>query len=410
MFYPLAVNIGLRYANSRRSFISFISVVAIAGLVLSVAVLVLVTSVMNGFERELKERVLGVVAHLSVRGVTPLVEWRNDAAALAKVPGVVGVAPFIDGTGLLVANGRSSGVTFNGIDPALEAAVSDLAKYVTDGDVGKLVDGSFGVLLGRAIADHLGVAAGDSVTAVLPDASVSLVGLIPRQKRIKVIGIVDTQSELDQRSAYLALGDAARLFRLGNRVQGLNVRLVDLFDAASVGSQAMAVLGPEKVYAVTWMRMHGNLYRAIEFQRAMMFLLLSLLVGVAAFNLVSALIMVVNQRRGDVAVLRTLGSGTSTIVLSFLVLGGTIGLAGVGLGLLLGTGASLLVQDGYRWLEGVLGLHLMGQYFISYLPAQVRVADLVAVAVVALLLSLGSTLYPAYRAARLKPADVLKHE
>jgi lipoprotein-releasing system permease protein len=410
VFYPLAVNIGLRYATSRRSFISFISIVAIAGLVLSVAVLVLVTSVMNGFERELKERVLGVVPHLTVRGVAPLENWRDDAATLAKVPGIIGVAPFIDGTGLLVANGRSSGVTFNGIDPAVEGAVSDIGKYVVSGDIDLLVDGSFGVLLGRGIANHLGVTTGDFVTAVLPDASVSLVGLIPRQKKVRVLGIVDTQSELDQRSVYLSLGDAARLFRLGRSVQGLNVRLADLFNASNAGAEAVAVLGPERVYAITWMRMHGNLYRAIEFQRAMMFLLLSLLVGVAAFNLVSALIMVVNQRRGDVAVLRTLGGGTSTIVVSFLVLGGIIGLAGVGLGLLLGTGASLLVQDGYRWLESALGLHLMSQYFISYLPAQVRVVDLVTVAAVALLLSLGSTLYPAYRAARLKPADVLKHE
>jgi len=410
VFYPLAVNIGLRYANSRRSFISFISVVAIAGLVLSVAVLVLVTSVMNGFERELKERVLGVVPHLSIRGQEGLVDWRADAATLAKLPGIAGVAPFIDGTGLLVANGRATGVTFSGIDPALEGAASDLAKYVASGDIAQLADGSFGVLLGKGVAGHLGVGVGDYVTAVLPDASVSLVGLIPRQKKVKVVGVIDTQSELDQRSAYLALGDAARLFRLGNRVQGLNVRLVDLFNASTVGSEAVAVLSADKVYAITWMRMHGNLYRAIEFQRAMMFLLLSLLVGVAAFNLVSALIMVVNQRRGDVAVLRTLGGSTSTIVVSFLVLGGIIGIAGVGLGLLLGTGASLLVQDGYRWLENALGLHLMSQYFITYLPAQVRIADLVTVAAVALLLSLGSTLYPAYRAARLKPADVLKHE
>ncbi len=410
VFYPLAVNIGLRYANSRRSFISFISIVAIAGLVLSVAVLVLVTSVMNGFERELKERVLGVVPHLTVRGVRPLENWRDDAQALAKVPGVVGVAPFIDGTGLLVANGRSSGVTFNGIDPALEGATSDIERYVTRGDIGALVDGSFAVLLGRGVANHLNVDVGDFVTAVLPDASVSLVGLIPRQKKIKVVGIIDTQSELDLRSVYLSLGDAARLFRLGSRVVGLNVRLVDLFEASAVATGAVTALGPEHVYAITWMRMHGNLYRAIEFQRAMMFLLLSLLVGVAAFNLVSALIMVVNQRRGDVAVLRTLGGGTSTIVAAFLVLGGIIGLVGVGLGLLLGTGASLLVQDGYRWLENTFGLHLMGQYFISYLPAQLRIVDLVTVAAVALLLSLGSTLYPAYRAARLKPADVLKHE
>jgi lipoprotein-releasing system permease protein len=410
VFYPLAVNIGLRYANSRRSFISFISIVAIAGLVLSVAVLVLVTSVMNGFERELKNRVMGVVPHLTVRGLAPLEAWRDDAATLAKVPGVVGVAPFIDGTGLLVAKGRSAGVTFTGIDPVREPAVSDLGKYLGAGTLEQLVDGSFGVILGKGVAAHLGVAVGDAVTAVLPDASVSLVGLIPRQKKIRVVGIVDTQSELDLRSAYLSLGDAARLFRLGERVDGLNVRLADLFSASLVGSDAVAALGSDKVYAITWMRMHGNLYRAIEFQRAMMFLLLSLLVGVAAFNLVSALVMVVNQRRGDVAVLRTLGASTGTIVTSFLVLGGIIGLAGVGLGLLLGTGAALIVQDGYRWLEHTLGLHLMSQYFISYLPAQVRASDLLTVAGVALLLSLGSTLYPAYRAARLQPAEVLKHE
>ena len=410
MFYPLAVNIGLRYANSRSSFISFISIVAIAGLVLSVAVLVLVTSVMNGFERELKERVLGVVPHLSVRGREPLVDWSADARKLSEIPGVVGVAPFVDGTGLLVANGKSSGAMLTGIDPQWQRGESDLARYVVSGDLDALTDGSFGIVLGRGVAERLGVRVGDAVTVVLPDASVSLVGLIPRQKKVKVVGIVDTQSELDQRSAYMALADAARLFRIGNRVDGLNLKLTDLFDASAIGNAAVDALGADRVYAISWMRMHGNLYRAIEFQRSMMFLLLSLLVGVAAFNLVSALIMVVNQRRGDVAVLRTLGGRTRTIVVAFLVLGGTIGVVGVGAGLLLGTGAALLVQDGYRWLERTFDLHLMSQYFITYLPAQVRVVDLVTVAAIALLLSLASTIYPAYRAARLQPADVLKHE
>ncbi len=410
MFRPLALNIGLRYANSRSSFISFISVVAIAGLVLSVAVLVLVTSVMNGFERELKDRVLGVVPHLSVRGREPIGDWHTDAAALATLPGVVAVAPFVDGTGLLVAKGRSVGATFTGIDPESQRGESDLTKYVSSGSVDLLADGSFAVLLGRGIAEHLGVSVGDYATAVLPDASVSLVGLIPRQKRVHVVGIVDTQSELDQHSAYLSLHDAGRLFRLGDRVDGLNVKLRNLFDASDVGSAAVALLGPDRFYAVTWMRMHGNLYHAIEFQRAMMFLLLSLLVGVAAFNLVSALVMVVNQRRGDVAVLRTLGARTRMIVVSFLVLGGIIGLVGIGLGLLLGSGAALLVQDGYRWLDATFGLNLMSQYFITYLPAQVRPVDLLTVAAIALLLSIGSTIYPAFRAARLRPADVLKHE
>lgn len=410
MFHPLAVNIGLRYANSRRSFISFISIVAITGLVLSVAVLVLVTSVMNGFERELKERVLGVLPHLIVRGREPLSDWTKRAAILARLPGVAGVAPMITGTGLLVANGHSKGVAFNGIDPEREPSVSDLARYVSGGRLDLLSDGSFSVLLGRGVATRLGVAVGDAVTVVLPDASVSLVGLIPRQKKVNVVGIVDTQSELDQRSVYLNIHDAARLFRFGTNVEGLNVRLLDLFDASNVGTQAVDALGPDLVYMTTWMRIHGNLYRAIEFQRAMMFLLLSLLVGVAAFNLVSALIMVVNQRRGDVAVLRTLGASTRTIVVSFLVLGAAIGCIGVGLGILLGSVGSFLVQDGYRWVEATFDLHLMSQYFISYLPAEVRLADLTLVAAVALLLSLCSTLYPAYRAARLNPAEVLKHE
>lgn len=410
MFHPLAVNIGLRYANSRRSFISFISIVAIAGLVLSVAVLVLVTSVMNGFERELQLRVLGVLPHLTVRGREPLTNWPDDARTLAKLPGVAGVAPLITGTGLLVANGRSTGVAFSGIDPARETSTSDLARYIQGGTLDGLTDGCFCVLLGRGVASRLGVAVGDAVTIVLPEASVSIVGLIPRQKKVKVVGIVDTQSELDQRSAYLHLRDAARLFRFGRGVEGLTVRLTNLFEASEVGVEAVDALGPDRVFASTWMRVHGNLYRAIEFQRAMMFLLLSLLVGVAAFNLVSALIMVVNQRRGDVAVLRTLGANTRTIVLSFLVLGAIIGCVGVGVGILLGSGAALVVQDGYRWLEHALDVHLMSQYFITYLPAEVRAADLTMVAAVALLLSLGSTLYPAYRAARLNPAEVLKHE
>jgi len=190
----------------------------------------------------------------------------------------------------------------------------------------------------------------------------------------------------------------------------LNVRLSDLFDAPAVGAAIVATLGADRVYTISWMRMHGNLYHAIEFQRAMMFLLLSLLVGVAAFNLVSALIMVVNQRRGDVAVLRTLGARTRTIVVSFLVLGGIIGIVGVALGLLLGSGAAVFVQDGYRFLDKTFGLHLMSQYFITYLPAQVRFVDLATVAAIALALSVCSTLYPAFRAARLRPADVLKHE
>lgn len=410
MFKPLAINLGVRYARSRLSFISFISVVAVVGLVLSVAVLLLVTSVMNGFERELRERVLGIVPHLTVRGRQPIAEPETLAEVLRTGPGVLGVAPFVQGAALLVGNGRSAGVMMTGIDPNAVDAVSDLRRYVAGGDLDDLGAGEFGIVVGAGVADRLDVAVGDTVVAVMPEAAVTLVGVVPRRKSLRVVGVVDTGSELDRRSAYLNIEDASRLFRLGGRVEGLELRLADVFTADDVADWALDRLGRDGYFATTWKRAHGNLYRAIGFQRVTMFLLLSLLVGVAAFNLVSALIMVVNQRRADIAVLRTMGGSTSTIVIAFMVLGSMIGFTGVGLGIALGAGASVLVEDGYSWLERLTSLDLMNQYFVNYLPSDLRVHDVVLVAAIALLLCLVSTLYPAWRAAGTEPAEVLKHE
>ena len=410
MFRPLAVNLGFRYAHARRSMISFISLIAVAGLVLSVAVLLLVTSVINGFERELEERVLGVLPHVSVRARAPLADWADLAAQLRAGDGVLGASGFVEGTGLVAGNNRSAGVLFRGIDPASHGEVSRVEEFVTAGSMAALVPGRFGAVLGVGVAEKMGVGLGDRVTAVLPDASVTLVGVVPRQRRLEVVGIVETGSEHDARGVYLNLDDASRLYRLAGRVHGVHLRIDDLFAAAQVARWSVNTLGPDRVYATTWMRIHGNLYRAIGFQRATMFLLLSLLVGVAAFNLVSALVMVVNQRRSDVAILRTLGSDTRTLVLSFVVLGAVIGAVGVGLGLILGVGGALVIQDGFQWLQNALGVELMGQYFVNYLPAEVRLGDVLTVAGVALSLCLLSTLYPAIRAAGLEPAEVLRHE
>jgi lipoprotein-releasing system permease protein len=410
VFRPIAANIGFRYARSRRSFISFISTVAVAGLVLSVAVLLLVTSIMNGFERELRERVLGILPHIAIHGRSPLVDWQPLAARIEAVPGVVGVAPFVEGSGMVAVNGQSAGATLTGIDPDLHGRVSDVGAFVESSDLALLTSGRFEVLIGSGLAARLGAGVGDRVTLVLPEATVTIAGVMPRQKQVTIAGIVSTGSELDARSLYLHIDDAARLFRLGDRVHGLNLRLADLFNASSVANELLALPSPEAFFVTTWMRSHGNLYQAIGFQRATMFLLLSLLVAVAAFNLVSSLIMVVNQRRGDVAILRTLGAGSRTIVMSFVVLGGLVGLLGIGMGVALGIGASLLVQDGYLWLESQFGLQLMTQYFVNYLPSEIRVRDLVMVTAVAFGLCILSTLYPALRAAALRPADVLRHE
>jgi lipoprotein-releasing system permease protein len=410
VFKPLAINLGLRYAGSRLSFISFISVVAVLGLVLSVAVLLLVTSVINGFERELKERVLGVMPHVSVRGREPVAEPDRVATILRTGAGVRGVAAFVQGAALLVANQRSAGVMLTGIEPSEYAAVSDLASYLKAGTLDGLRSGAFGVVVGARVAAQLEINIGDTVFAVMPEANVTLVGIVPRRKRLEVIGIVDTGSELDARAAYLHIGDAARLFRLGGRVEGLHMRLDDVFEADAVARWAQDRLGRDRYFATTWKRAHGNLYRAIGFVRATMFLLVSLLVGVAAFNLVSALIMVVNQRRADIAVLRTMGSDTRTIMVAFVVLGSMIGLLGVGLGVVLGATASVLIQDGFRWFEQVTSMNLMNQYFVNYLPSELRAVDVLRVSGTALLLCLLSTLYPAWRAANTDPAEVLKHE
>ncbi len=400
----------MRYAVSRRSFISFISTIAVSGLVLSVAVLLIVTSVMNGFERELRERVLGVVPHLTLHGSQPVRDWEGLAAQALTVPGVTGAAPFVQGAGLVAVGQQSAGVSITGIAPEHHAQVSDIATYLQSGGLDTLAAGEFGVLLGARLAQRLGLTVGDSLTLVLPEASVSLAGLTPRQKRVTVAGLIDTRSELDSRTVYLHIGDAARLFRLGDRVHGLQLRTADLFAVGAMAEQLRAMPHEESFRITSWMRMHGNLYQAIGFQRATMFLLLSLLVGVAAFNLVSSLIMVVNQRRGDVAILRTLGAGNRTILGTFITLGSLVGLLGVGMGIGLGLLGAYMIQDGYLWLEQQLGLNLMSQYFVTYLPSEVRPGDVLTVASVALGLCVLSTLYPAWRAARLKPAEVLRYE
>ena len=407
MSSALIFALGSRYAFSRRSSLSFISLVAVGGLVLSVAVLVVVVSVVNGFERELERRVFGVLPHLTVYGRSPLTPREEDAAALASIRGVIGVAPIAQGAGLAAVTDGVAGVTILGIEPAAYRSVSDYQRYLTGGG---LEPGAFRVVLGAGVAQRLGVDIGDDVTLVLPAATVTPAGLFPRQKRFRVSGILRSRSEVDGRAAYVHLDDAARLFRLGGHIHGYQLRLDDLFAADAVGGAAVARLGRERVTARSWMRTHGNLYRAIGMQKSTMFVLLSFLVAVAAFNLVSTLVMVVNQRSGDVAILRTLGAGSFTVVGAFVLLGLLLGGTGIALGALLGTLFALALPDFYAWVSRSLELDLMNQYFVTYLPVEVRPDDLTGIVVVALLLAVASTLYPAWRAATLAPSRILAHE
>lgn len=406
----LAVALGARYAFSRRSALSFLSLVAISGLGLGVAVLVIIVSVMNGFERELEQRVFGVLPHITLEARGGLMPDTAAADRLARVPGVLGVAPFVQGPGLAVGHGSSAGALLWGIDPAQQDRVSDLARYIEWSDQSGFAPGAFGVVLGAALAERLRAQPGDRVMLVLPSASVTPAGIVPRQKRFRVVGILRSRSEVDARAAVVHIEDARRLFRLGQRVDGWQLRVDDLFAVESTAATALTLLDQPGVRATTWMRTHGNLYHAIGMQKSTMFVLLSFLIAVAAFNLVSTLVTVVNQRSGDVAILRTLGATSGLVVQTFVLLGLLLGGAGVLLGAALGVALASVLPELYATLTAAFGVDLMSQYFVNYLPVEVRFDDLIGIVCVALGLCLLSTWYPAWRALRLRPSEVLAHE
>lgn len=409
MFRPLGVNIGLRYGFSRRSFIAHVSGLAIFGLALSTAVLIVVLSVVNGFERELQARLFGVMPHLTLRARGQVTERADQIAALEALPGVTGAASYLQGPVLLAQGESVEGAMLTGINPETYSAVSDLAQYVSPGALERLTETRYGLLLGTTLAEKLGVGINDRVAVVLPEGSVSPLGLHPRQRRFEVVGLVETSSELDQTAAYTYTRSAQKLFRAANTIHGYQLRLDDLFAAERTGRVANAALGTG-FFATSWIRTHGSLYRAIGLQKLTMFVLLSFLVGVAAFNLVSTLVMVVNERRADVAVLRTLGTSTSVVMVAFVTLGLVIGLLGVILGVLAGVGLGLLLENGFEWLSETFELNLLSQYFVNYLPVDTRWSDVLWVSAIALGLCFLSAIYPAWRAAQLLPTRILKYE
>lgn len=408
MFQPLAVNIGLRYARARASFISFVSVLSLAGLAISVAVLLFVQGIVAGFEREMNDRVLAIVPHVTVIGHAPMHDFHDAEQVVAGIEGVAGVASVVEGGALLATPTRVAGVNLVGVDPDTYADVSKVFDFAVPAD--PLIAGHFNVLLGAGLAQRLVVSVGDTVTAVLPEATVTPLGTFARQKRLTVAGLVDTGSQLDRASAYLARDDAARLFRLGDAVHGLHVAATDPLQADAMRSRVTRVLGSHRVRGRSWFSSLGNLYNAIGVTKNMLFLLLSLLIAVAAFNLVSSLVMVVNERRGDIAMLRTMGSSLTMTVTAFAVLGLVIAGVGVALGVAGGLALGVVAEAGFPWLESVLGVALMGEYLITTLPVAFAVEDVVRVVATALGLCLLATLLPAWRVARLNPAEVLRHE
>ena len=405
--------IGLRYlaAKRRNHFISFISASSMVGMTLGVAVLILVLSVMNGFDRELRERILGMVPHGVLYERGGIQDWPALAQQVEKFPSVVAAAPLITLQGMMGHSGRVQGVMVSGIDPVAEARVSILPAHITEGSLDNLQAGEFGVLLGELLARQLNVATGDKITLMLPEATLSPAGVLPRVKRLTVIGTFAVGAELDANLAVIHLEDAARLARLDAQAQALRVRFNDLFQAPQGIWQMVNQL--DGYYSGSdWTRTHGNLFQAIRMEKTMIGLLLLIIVAVAAFNIISTLVMAVTDKQADIAILRTMGAKPGTVMGIFMVQGSAIGLVGVILGTVLGIIAALTISDLVAWVEQLFGFQILNAdvYFISYLPSQLLWSDVFTVTGASLMLSFLATLYPSWRASRVQPAEALRYE
>ncbi|MBM7060978.1 lipoprotein-releasing ABC transporter permease subunit [Pseudomonas sp. UL073] len=416
MFRPLSIFIGARYTRAKRRnhFVSFISLTSMVGLALGVLVMIVVLSVMNGFDYEMRTRVLGMVPHATIESPTPIDDWRSLAAKVSKQPQVVAVAPFTQMQGLLTNQGQVQKILINAIDPAEERKVSIIDGFFREGGLDALQAGGFGIVIGDKAASKLGVGIGDKVTFVAPEVAVTPAGIFPRLKRFTVVGIFHVGAgEIDGYVAMANLQDVARLHRWKpEQVQGLRLKFDNLFQAPRISWELAQRLGSNDYYARDWTRSHGNLYQAIGMEKTMIGLLLLLIVAVAAFNIISTLVMVVTDKKGDIAILRTLGATPAQIMRIFMVQGTVIGVIGTLLGALAGIVAALNISSWIAALERLLGIKFLNAdvYFIDYLPSQLRSEDVVLVCAAALILSFFATLYPAWRAARTQPAEALRYE
>jgi len=407
--------VGLRYTRAKRRnhFISFISATSMAGIALGVAALIVVLSVMNGFQKELRARILGVASHVQISGPDGrLAAWQPVAKAAAQDPRVAASAPFVNAQGLLSAGQAVRGSVVRGILPASEDKVADIGNHMRRGRLDALKPGEFNIVLGSELARALGAVQGDKVALVAPQGQVTPAGVIPRLKQFTVAGIFEVgMFEYDSGLALVHLEDAQKLFQMGNAVSGLRLRLHDLFAARGVARELMAKLGGD-LYATDWTRSHANFFRAVEIEKRVMFIILTLIVAVAAFNIVSTLVMLVTDKQADIAILRTLGASPGSVVQIFMVQGALIGVIGTVAGVLLGVLLGFNVATVVPFIENLLGFKFLAKdvYYISDLPSDVQLADVVTIGLVSLVLSFLATLYPSWRASKTNPAEALRYE
>jgi len=407
--------VGLRYTRAKRRnhFISFISSMSMAGIALGVAALIVVLSVMNGFQKELRARILGVASHVQVSGPdNRLADWQAVAKAAAQEPHVLASAPFVNAQGLLSAGQAVRGSVVRGILPALEDKVAEIGSHMRAGRLDALKAGEFNIVLGSELARALGARPGDKVALIAPQGQVTPAGVIPRLKQFTVAGIFEVgMFEYDAGLALVQLADAQKLYQMGDEVSGLRLRLDDLFAARSVARSLMERLGAN-YYASDWTRSHANFFRAVEIEKRVMFIILTLIVAVAAFNIVSTLVMLVTDKQADIAILRTLGASPGSVVQIFMVQGALIGVIGTIVGVALGVLLAFNVATVVPFLEHLLGFKFLAKdvYYISDLPSDVQLGDVTTIGLVSLVLSFLATLYPSWRASRVNPAEALRYE
>jgi lipoprotein-releasing system permease protein len=407
--------IGLRYTRAKRRnhFISFISLISMCGIALGVAALIVVLSVMNGFQKELRTRILGVASHVQVSGAEgELAAWQQVAEQASKHKQVQAAAPYVAAQGMLSFDQTVRGTLVRGVLPDAEERVADFNRHMRNGSMQLLQPGEFGVILGAELARALRVFIGDKVTLIAPQGLVTPAAILPRLKQFKVVGIFEAgMYEYDSGLALIHLADAQALYRMEDRVSGVRLKLDDLIAAPRVARELLSVIEGD-VYIADWTRSHANFFRAVQIEKNVMFIILLLIVAVAAFNIVSTLVMAVTDKESDIAILRTLGASPGSIMQVFIVQGALIGVIGLALGLAGGVALALNIDVVVPAIERLFNTQFLAKevYYISELPSDLQWRDVGVIAAVSFVLTLLATLYPSWRASRVNPAEALRYE
>ena len=415
---PFELFVGMRYTRAKRRnhFISFISLTSMVGIGLGVAALIVVLSVMNGFQEELRSRILGVASHLQITGANSvLADWQTVSSKVQTAKHVTGTAPYIMAQGML-SNGQAvQGAIVRGVLPSEEGKVSDLAEHMRAGQLADLKADEFGIVLGAELAQSLGVVLGDKVVLMAPQGQFTPTGVVPRIKQFTVVGLFQIgMYEYDAGLALINIDDAAKLYRMGDNVSGVRLKLDDLFLAPKISTDLAVVLSNESqaLFLTDWTQEHANFFRAIQMEKRVMFIILALIVAVAAFNIVSTLVMAVTDKRADIAIMRTFGASPSSIMAIFIVQGALIGMIGTVVGAFFGVLIALNISTIVPFIEHLFHVQFLAKdiYYISELPSHLLWGDVITIVILSFFLSLIATLYPSWKASKMNPAEALRYD